>query len=148
MGEKFRQYLLSSPDFSNVDGELFRQLPRFLPSCHRRPPMTADDVSVKLVARWQAGDQQAAAELFHRYAVRLIALASSRLSSRLATRVDPEDLVQSAYRSFFSGAREGQYELQQSGDLWRLLLVITLRKLHDQVRRHTRAKRDVDAQQH
>ena len=37
-----------------------------------------------LLARCRNGDQQAAAELFRRYADRLIALARSRLSARLA----------------------------------------------------------------
>ena len=66
---------------------------------------TVDETSVRLVARWQAGDQQAAAEMFHRYAERLTALARSRLATKLASRVDPDDVVQSAYRSFFADLR-------------------------------------------
>src|SRR5262245_6916154 len=68
-----------------------------------------DDASGNLVARWQAGDQQAARELFHRYTDRLIALVRSRLTSQVGQRVDPEDVVQSAYRSFFAGAGDGQF---------------------------------------
>jgi RNA polymerase sigma-70 factor (ECF subfamily) len=105
-----------------------------------------DDPSIDLLARWQAGDQEAAAQMFRRYAQRLIALARSRLSSKLAQRLDPEDVVQSAYRSFFAGARMGQYDLQRGGDLWRLLVGITLHKLHDQVKRHSADKRDVGAE--
>lgn len=100
-----------------------------------------DDASLELVARWQAGDQQAAAELFRLYANRLIALARSRLSTTLKQRVDAEDVVQSACRSFFVGAREGKYELQRGGDLWRLLVAITLHKLRDQVKHHSTEKR-------
>ena len=96
------------------------------------------------MARWRAGDQAAAAELFERYADRLIALARSRLSAKVACRVDPEDVVQSAYRSFFAGARDGRYDLQRGGDLWRLLLAITLHKLYRQVQQHQRQKRAVD----
>jgi len=102
------------------------------------------DESSKLVARWRAGDQAAAAELFQRYASRLIALARSRLSARLAQRVDPEDVVQSAYRSFFGDAKDGRCDVRRGGDLWQLLVTITLHKLHDQVKRHRRAKRAVD----
>ena len=105
-----------------------------------------DDPSIDLLARWQAGDQEAAAQMFRRYAQRLIALARSRLSGKLAQRLDPEDVVQSAYRSFFAGARHGQYDLQRGGDLWRLLVGITLHKLHDQVKRHSADKRDVAAE--
>ncbi len=102
-----------------------------------------DDWSGDLLARWRSGDQQAATEMFRRYADRLIALARSRLASKLAARVDPEDVVQSAYRSFFSDAREGRYELQQDGGLWQLLVMITLNKLQHQVERHTSKKRAV-----
>jgi RNA polymerase sigma-70 factor (ECF subfamily) len=107
----------------------------------------SDDHSGNLVARWRQGDQQAAAELFRRYAGRLIALARSRLSSKLAQRVDPEDVVQSAYRSFFADSREGRYDLQRGGDLWQLLVVITLHKLNDQVKRNASAKRAIHKEQ-
>jgi hypothetical protein len=58
------------------------------------------------------------------YANRLIALARSRLSSKLAGRIDPEDVVQSVYRSFFAEARAGRYHLDRGGDLWRLLVAM------------------------
>ena len=106
-----------------------------------------DEASVKLMARWQTGDQEAAAQLYHRYAERLIALARSRLATRLAGRVDAEDVVQSAYRSFFVAARQGDFVLQQGGDLWRLLVNVTLHKLHDQVKHHTAGKRDIHSEQ-
>ena len=93
-------------------------------------------------------EQQQAAELFQRYAGRLIALARSRLSAKVSKRVDPEDVVQSAYRSFFAGAREGSYDLQQGGDIWHLLVAITLHKLKDQVKLQTAKKRSVDREQH
>ena len=102
-----------------------------------------DERSGNLVARWRAGDQQAAAELFRRYADRLIALARGRLSRRLAARIDPEDVVQSVYHIFFTGAREGRYELGRGGDLWQLLVTLTLHRLCRQARRHGSAKRDV-----
>jgi RNA polymerase sigma factor (sigma-70 family) len=106
------------------------------------------DRSVSLLARWRQGDQQAAAELFRRYADRLIALARGRLSKKVAQRVDPEDVVQSVYRSFFAGARDGHYELERGGDLWRLLVTITLNKLSNQIKRNVRGKRSVEREQH
>src|SRR5262245_5216743 len=72
---------------------------------------TTQHRTADLLARWRNGDQQAAAVLFHRYADRLVALAKSRLSARLASRVDPEDVVQSVYRSFFVDARVGRYDV-------------------------------------
>jgi RNA polymerase sigma factor (sigma-70 family) len=103
--------------------------------------------SLALLARWRDGDQGAAAELFQRYAERLIGLAQRRLSEKMTARVDPEDVVQSVYGSFFAGARNGRFVLQQSGDLWRLLVAITLHKVRRQVRHHTAQKRSIDREQ-
>jgi RNA polymerase sigma-70 factor (ECF subfamily) len=103
--------------------------------------------SGKLVARWQAGDQQAAAELFRRYAGRLAALARTRLSRQVSRRVDPDDVVQSVYRSFFDAARDGQFDLERGGNLWRLLVTITLNKIHNQRKRNERLKRGVQREQ-
>ncbi len=57
--------------------------------------------------------------LFERYVTRLTALARSRLSPALRRRLDPEDLVMSAFRSFFVGVRAGKWD--RDGDLWSLL---------------------------
>jgi RNA polymerase sigma-70 factor (ECF subfamily) len=102
-----------------------------------------DRDAAELVARWQQGDQEAAAALFQCYGERLIALARSRLSEKLVQRFDPEDVVQSAYRSFFAGARAGRYNIERGGDLWQLLVTITLRKLHHRVRWNSTLKRTV-----
>jgi RNA polymerase sigma-70 factor (ECF subfamily) len=99
------------------------------------------DESAALVQRWRDGDQQAATELFERCAARLIALTRRRLSEKLAQRFDPEDVVQSAYNSFFQGVRADRFVLERSGDLWRLLAAITLHKLHRQIERHQADKR-------
>ncbi len=107
----------------------------------------SEESSAELVERWRRGEQAAAAELFRRYADRLIALARSRLSGRLANRVDPEDVVQSVYRSFFSNVLDNRYEVDRGGDLWRLLVTMALHKLNDQVKRNRRGKRTVDREQ-
>src|SRR5215831_19156169 len=106
-----------------------------------------DERSGNLVARWRQGDQRAADELFRRYTNRLVLLARSRLPGKLAQRTAAEDVVQSVYRVFFSRAREGRYDLERGGDLWRLLVTITLHKLHHQVDRSTTAKRDLGREQ-
>jgi len=101
----------------------------------------SEHASAELVERWRQGDEEAAAQLFRRFAHRLIGLAASRLSKPLGRRVDPEDVVQSAYRSFFSAARKGEFTLNRSGDLWKLLVSITLHKLQKQAERHAAGKR-------
>jgi RNA polymerase sigma factor (sigma-70 family) len=91
----------------------------------------------------QAGDERAAGEVFGRYVERLTRLARSRLAARLAARVDPEDIVQSAYRSFFVAARRRRFVVEESGDLWRLLVEVTLHKLYRQAARHQAQRRNV-----
>lgn len=103
--------------------------------------------STELLDRYRAGDEQAADELFRRYLGRLTVFARARLSSRIARRIDAEDVVQSAYRSFFLRARDGRLALERSGDLWRLLVAITLNKLHRTVAHHQAARRSVRLEQ-
>src|SRR5207245_1833454 len=103
-----------------------------------------DQQSQWLVARWKEGDEDAARELFYRYSERLIALVRSRLSDKLAPRLDPEDVVQSVYRSFFSNARDNRCILEQSGDLWRLLVTMAMHKLLDQAKRQQAGRRAVN----
>lgn len=98
---------------------------------------------LQLLARWRRGDQAAAALLFQRYAGRLVALARSQLSAKLARHVDPEDVVQSVYRSFFADGREGRYQLERGGDLWQLLVTMTLHKLANQANHLATQKRAV-----
>jgi RNA polymerase sigma factor (sigma-70 family) len=103
--------------------------------------------SSQLLARSRQGDSDASEALFSRYVERLTRLARSRLSRKLAARVDPEDVVQSAYRSFFRLASNGDVHLHQSGDLWRLLARITLRKVCRSARRHLADCRTVDREE-
>jgi RNA polymerase sigma factor (sigma-70 family) len=100
--------------------------------------------SAELLERCRRRDAAAEEALFQRYAGRLLRLAQSRLSSRLAARLDAEDVVNSAYRSFFRLAGEGEIVLSQSGDLWRLLARITVRKVCRNVRRHRADCRSID----
>ena len=102
--------------------------------------------SLVLIERYRGGDDSAAEALFARYFERLTLLARSRLSARLARRTDPEDIVQSVYRSFFVGVREGRYTLGRGGDLWRLLASITKHKLLRQVRHQTADRRSVEVE--
>ena len=62
-----------------------------------------DQNSIQLLNRVRSDDSGAAEELFERYLQRLLALVRTRLPGKLARRVDPDDVVQSAYRSFFTG---------------------------------------------
>ena len=101
--------------------------------------MSTDNESMPLLARWKDGDEAAADEIFARYLHRLTGLARNCLSEKMQHRVDAEDVVQSAYRSFFRHAKEGRYKLKRCGDLWRLLAAITINKTMEQVEFHQAA---------
>lgn len=102
-----------------------------------------DQESVKLVDRWRNGDELAAGEIYDRYVARLVALAGSRISPALARRVEAEDVVQSAYRSFFARTGDDRLHVQQSGQLWGLLAAITINKVRAKARFHQADRRDV-----
>lgn len=121
---------------------------------HAHPPAKSltngqmvDHESHELLNRIRHGDEQAAVELLDRFSERLIDLARSRLSRKLARRIDPEDIVQSACRSFFRLARAGRFELDEGAELWHLLATITINKTRNAVRRHTAQKRTVKSEE-
>jgi RNA polymerase sigma-70 factor, ECF subfamily len=103
--------------------------------------MPDNDSFADLMARLRIGEGGAAREVFERYARALVALARERLSAGLRKKVDPEDVVQSVYRSFFVRYGAGQFDLEAWSDLWSLLTVITLRKCLNQVKYHQRERR-------
>lgn len=103
-----------------------------------------DSESIRLLARWQDGDANAADEIFTRYVERLIIMTRVRLSPKMQRRVDAEDVVQSVYRSFFrEAAKDDRYALKRSGDLWKLLAGIAIKKLKGQVEFHSAKKRAI-----
>ncbi len=107
----------------------------------------AEDRSFReVMSQLRAGDEAAAGEVFQRFAQRLIALARTRLDSWIRQKEDPEDVVQSVYKSFFARYGGGQFQVVNWNDLWSLLTLITIRKCADRVD-YARAQRR-DASRH
>ena len=96
-----------------------------------------------LLRRFRRGSADAADLLYRRYAHRLHALVRAKRPLDLANRVDDEDIVQSAFKSFFRGVNCGSYDVPAGQELWHLLLVITLHKIRAKGVFHRAAKRDV-----
>src|SRR5262245_34433015 len=71
-------------------------------------------------------DAQVVALLFERYARRLAHLAEQHLSRKLAGRLDGEDVVQSVFRTFFRRSALGEFRIDSSDQIWRLLVKMTV----------------------
>ncbi|HJZ60345.1 MAG TPA: sigma-70 family RNA polymerase sigma factor [Gemmataceae bacterium] len=96
----------------------------------------------ELVKMFRAGSEAAARELFDRYCERLMKLAKRRIGQRMTSRVDPEDVIQSAFRTFFVRVRNDQFTFQGENDLFKLLVRLTVHKTLRQVAFHRAAKRN------
>jgi RNA polymerase sigma-70 factor (ECF subfamily) len=92
--------------------------------------------------RLQAGEDVAAQELFARFTHQLVALALRHIDGGLRHKVEPEDLVQSVYKSFFLRFGAGNLELLNWNSLWGLLTLITVRKCAERAAYHRAARRD------
>jgi RNA polymerase sigma-70 factor (ECF subfamily) len=108
--------------------------------------MSESDPVGDLLVRLESGDSSAADELYRCYAQRLCAIADQQLGRRLRAREDPEDVVQSAFRTFFRRAADGQFQVDHASGLWNLLVTITLNKVRLRAQRHRAGKRDVRAE--
>jgi RNA polymerase sigma-70 factor, ECF subfamily len=106
--------------------------------------MDADRSFEDLMARLRAGDNAAAAEVFNRFTNRLIGLARSRLDHLIRQKIDPEDILQSVYRSFFRRHAQGRFDVASWDNLWGMLTVITVRKCNYRRKYFRAACRDVE----
>lgn len=106
-------------------------------------PAGAEPTDSSLLRRLRHGNQDAATQLYLRYADRLRILARAECSPDLAPRVDVDDIVQSVFSSFFRGVGQGFYDVPHGDELWKLFLVIALNKIRAKGAFHRAAKRDV-----
>jgi RNA polymerase sigma-70 factor (ECF subfamily) len=94
------------------------------------------------LAQLQAQDDAASQELFARFAHQLISLAQRHIGAGLRHKVDPEDIVQSAYKSFFVRYDARNLEVVNWNSLWGLLTLITVRKCAERAAYHGAECRD------
>ena len=96
----------------------------------------------EFLARLRGGDDAAARELFGRFAHQLIALALRHIDTGLRHKVDPEDVVQSVYKSFFFRYGADNLDVVNWNRLWGLLALITVRKCAERAAYHRAQCRD------
>lgn len=96
-----------------------------------------------LMQQLASGDASAAEVLFHRFSGQLIQLAQQRMGWQFQRKLDPEDVVQSAFISFFRMHDEGDLAFENWDALWGLLSLITLRKCGHRIEHFRAACRDV-----
>jgi RNA polymerase sigma-70 factor (ECF subfamily) len=105
--------------------------------------MTSPSDSFRVfLARLQARDSAADRMIFERFASQLVALARRRIEDVLRHKVDPEDVVQSTYKSFFHRYGDGELAVVNWNSLWGLLTRITLRKCSERAAYHRAECRD------
>jgi DNA-directed RNA polymerase specialized sigma24 family protein len=105
--------------------------------------MRDDDVFTDFLRRVRSGDEQAAAELVKRFEPVVRMEVRLRLSDpRLHRLFDSVDICQSVLASFFVRAATGCYELDDPGQLVRLLVVIARNKVAQQARAQHALRRD------
>jgi RNA polymerase sigma-70 factor (ECF subfamily) len=96
----------------------------------------------EFLVRLQSQDDAAAKELFVRFAHQLIALTKRHIGAGLRHKVDAEDVVQSAYKSFFFRYGAGTLDVENWNSLWGLLTLITARKCAERAAYHRAQCRD------
>ncbi len=104
--------------------------------------MLDDALNSEVVAKLEAGDEHAFAELFSQYRGRLKRMLEFRMDRRLRGREDPSDIIQEVYIDAHQRMRHYLKKPELSFYIW--LRQLTSQRLIDVYRRHFEAeKRDV-----
>ena len=90
-----------------------------------------------LLERLNRGEQDVYDDVFKTYYSKLIGLARRRLAVAPPQVADEEGAVISAFRSFFSGIENHDFDqIEDRHELWNILVTITVRKAIKQLRLH------------
>lgn len=101
----------------------------------------------RVLADVAAGDSRSFGKLFDLYATRLAGLVRRRLGWRLARKIDPDDVVQSVFKSFVGLQRRQDVVCETAEALWGLLALMATRKCGHKIEYFTAACRDVRAEE-
>ena len=105
--------------------------------------MAAETAFAELIRRVRAGDEQAASELVRRYEPAIRVAVRVRLTDPALRRfLDSMDICQSVLANFFVRAAAGQFDLDEPGQLLRLLARMARNRLLDHARHEQAGRRD------
>ena len=99
------------------------------------------------ITQWIAGIadsacDEAQAGLWDAYFQQVVRLARNRLAHNFRRVADEEDIALSVFKSFYEGAAKGRFsDLSSRENMWRILAVMTARKVADHVQSLRRLKR-------
>ncbi len=99
------------------------------------------DIDDRRIAGLLARDPDTIRAIVDEFGPRLIQVAYRYLYGRASLHVDPEEVVQSAFGSFFRHDPASRFEIGTCDELWSLLVVITRRKCRKQRRYWSAAMR-------
>jgi RNA polymerase sigma factor (sigma-70 family) len=105
--------------------------------------MAHDDDFVELIRRVRNGDEQASAELVHRYEPAIRIAVRARLTDpKLRRWLDSMDVCQSVLGNFFVRAANGQFELDRPEQLISLLATMARNRVTNHALKEQAARRD------
>lgn len=102
----------------------------------------------QLIDGFRSGDEQVLQQFYAKYGPLLHKIANNRQSPATHRRFDADDVVQSTFRTFFRRARIGYFQFEDNQRLWNLLCAITLTKLREKLRHHSRQSRSIQREIH
>lgn len=105
--------------------------------------MNHPDPLDEIASLLRGGSDTALELMFLQFTERLMQLARSRIASYYRSKVDPEDVVQSVFKSFLKRYRNDKVEINSDDSLWGLLTIITIRKCADRIEYLRTAGRNV-----
>lgn len=104
--------------------------------------MDAQESITFWINQLKAGESAAEHWLWEAYYRRLVGMARRKLAGSPRALSDEEDVALCAFNSFFRGVEGGRFpDLKDRGDLWQVLLMLTVRKARASVRAETAQKR-------
>jgi len=97
----------------------------------------------RMIDGLRSGDAEVIEQFVAKYGRSLERIADNNIATQMGRRFGGDDVVQSVCRTFLRRVEVGQFELDDSESLWRLLCAIMLTKVREKARFHMRKKRSL-----